>query len=31
MLDSNIKNEALIQNQPNPVSIQGIKKILFQL
>ena len=31
MSDSNIKKEVLIQDQPIPVSIQGIKNILFQL
>ena len=31
MSDSNIKQEILIQDQPSPVSIQGMKKILFQL
>ena len=31
MSDSNIKKEVLIEDQPIPVSIQGIKKILFQL
>ena len=31
MSDSNIIKEILIQDQPIPVSIEGIKKILFQL
>ena len=31
MSDSNIKKEILIEDQPKPVSIQGTKKILFQL
>ena len=31
MSESNIKKEISIQDQPIPVSIQGIKKILFQL
>ena len=31
MSDSNIKKEVLIEDQPIPVPIQGIKKILFQL
>ena len=31
MSDSNIKKEIFIQDQPIPVSIEGLKKILFQL
>ena len=31
MSDINIKKEVLIQDQPIPVPIEGIKKILFQL
>jgi len=31
MSDSNIRKEILIEDQPIPVSIQGTKKILFQL
>ena len=31
MSDSNIIKEILIQDQPDPVSIQGLKTILFQL
>ena len=31
MSDSTIKKEILIEDQPKPVSIQGTKKILFQL
>jgi len=31
MSDSFIKQEVLIQDQPSPVSVQGTKKILFQL
>ena len=31
MSDINIKKEILIEDQPNAVPIEGIKKILFQL
>ena len=29
--NSSIINEALIEDQPNPVDIEGIKKILYQM